>query len=121
MQTPCRRSSKAGRKVLDLCLTVVIFEPGYGSGKQGKERVFITTDELAKIRGYIANIARQDLSQPISVGGVFSFDMHSNEWQGYAVNSTPNQSDIIRFAAGEDRPHNNLQPSLATYCWRRQA
>ena len=62
----------------------------------------IATDELAKIRGYIANIARQDLSQPISVGGVFSFDMHSNEWQGYAVNSTPNQSDIIRFAAGED-------------------
>ena len=51
MQTPCRRSSKAGRKVLDLCLTVVIFEPGYGSGKQGKERVFITTDELPKITG----------------------------------------------------------------------
>ena len=89
--------------------------------KYGERKHQLTTDELAKIRGYIANIARQDLSQPISVGGVFSFDMHSNEWQGYAVNSTPNQSDIIRFAAGEDRPHNNLQPSLATYCWRRQA
>ena len=89
--------------------------------KYGERKHQLTTDELAKIRGYIANIARQDLSPPISVGGVFSFDMHSNEWQGYAVNSTPNQSDIIRFAAGEDRPHNNLQPSLATYCWRRQA
>ena len=89
--------------------------------KYGERKHQLTTDELAKIRGYIANIERQDLSQPISVGGVFSFDMHSNEWQGYAVNSTPNQSDIIRFAAGEDRPHNNLQPSLATYCWRRQA
>lgn len=81
----------------------------------------MTAEELAKIRGYIANIARQDLSQQISVGGVFSFDSTIKEWQGYAVNSTPNQSDIIRFAAGEDRPHNNLQPSLAIYCWRRQA
>lgn len=120
MQTPCRRSSKAGRKVLDLCLTVVIFEPGYGSGKQGKERVFITTDELPHIRGDVLDFARQDPNQKLTTHGVFSAPA-SIENVSFGSNTQSGQGDGFTMDFGKDVPHNNLSPCVAAYGWRRTA
>ena len=131
MQTPCRRSSKAGRKVLDLCLTVVIFEPGYGSGKQGKERVFITTDELPKITGDAqfrlidgdTNIVG-NLNDDPAQSGAFSLKPFAGGKWAHTMQLGPRataNTDVLHLEFGNNVPHNNLPPSIACYGWRRTA
>ena len=101
-------------------LNGVISEPGYGSGKQGKERVFVTTDELPHISGSVWNIARQDSIQNIAAEGVFSTP-HSTEGVGSGSNVKDAQPDGFEMAFGNDQPHSTMPPSIASYGWRRTA
>lgn len=98
-------------------LNGVIPEPGYGSEKQGKERVFVTTDELPKISGSVSSLLRWNTGKTQSgvlkaVEGTEKLPSRQNE---NASNST------ISIEFGGDSPHNNLSPCVAAYGWRRTA
>lgn len=80
-----------------------------------------SAEEMAKIEGELRNIPQQENGIPIFAKGVFSYDQSVREGHGYATGLLQGELDLIRFRAGNDQPHNNVPPCLATYCWRRQA
>lgn len=106
-------------------LNGVISEPGYGSEKQGKEREFVTTDELPSISGTIGGrngnnggIFERDATGVFSYqdpekGRTYAFDGDgSGDWFTYHT---------AQLSFGKNTPHNNIQPSTAAYCWKRTA
>ena len=112
-------------------LNGVILEPGYGSEKQGKEREFVTTDELPKIIGdaqfRLANGSTNivgDMKNDASKSGVFSFVPNSgSKWNStmqLGQSATAN-TDVLHLEFGKNQPHNNLSPAIACYGWRRTA
>jgi len=113
---------------------VVIFEPGYGSGKQGKERVFITTDELAS-HGHLVrtwNTVQSGTPKVYLDGkwvdytgdGIFK---PSGAWtdKGETLATSPQNGTGdpagTTDGTGGNAAHNNVQPSIAGYCWKRTA
>ena len=101
-------------------LNGVISEPGYGSEKQGKEREFVTTDELPHIHGDVLDFAKQDPGQKLTTHGVFSAPA-SIENVSFGSNPQSGQGDGFVMDFGKDVPHNNLPPVIASYGWRRTA
>lgn len=94
----------------------------YVAGEKYGERMHrLTAGEMAKIEGELRNIPQQENGVPIFTKGVFSYDQSVREGHGYATGMLRDELDLIRFRAGNDQPHNNVPPCLATYCWRRQA
>lgn len=112
-------------------LNGVIPEPGYGSEKQGKERVFVTTDELPKITGdaQFRQVNKDQnivdvLNMSAEDSGVFSFVRHGgSKWYGSMQLGNPatDNTDVLHLAFGKNQPHNTLPPSIACYGWRRTA
>lgn len=102
-------------------LNGVIFEPGYGSGKQGKERVFITTDELPSVSAKANYYATGAYSgTPLVIGStdgtgpdVLSFPMTAFTKHSIGGN--------VVTSFGGNAAHNNLQPSVGAYGWVRTA
>ena len=102
-------------------LNGVIFEPGYGSGKQGKERVFITTDELPHVSAKANYYAIGAYSgTPLVIGStdgtgpdVLSFPMTAFTKHSIGGNV------VTRF--GGDKAHQNTPLSIAAYGWKRTA
>ena len=83
-------------------------------GKTGGEKTHkLTIDELAK-----------HSHAPETASAVF---MNVNHDYGVrlATSSTPgagsNWIGAVTIAIGKDKPHNNLQPYIAVYIWRRTA
>ena len=101
-------------------LNGVTSEPGYGSEKQGKEREFVTTDELPHIHGDVLDFAKQDPGQKLTTHGVFSAPA-SIENVSFGSNSRSGQGDGFVMDFGKDVPHNTLSPCVAAYVWRRTA
>lgn len=116
-------------------LNGVIPEPGYGSEKQGKERVFVTTEEIAS-HGHLVrtwnkvtenngapNLYRDGKWERYT-GGAFRV---SGSWDGTAgVGTSAPQSGTgdpagTTDGTGGNAAHNNIQPSVASYCWKRTA
>ncbi len=98
-------------------LNGVIPEPGYGSGKQGKERVFVTTDELPKLSGQVGNFLRWNDHQNVS--GIFNAVNLGGKFPSSAGENTTNANITIAF--GGNVAHENLPPCVAAYGWRRTA
>lgn len=85
-------------------------------------RAVRTAEELAHIEGHLANIPQQELSVSIDAKGVFSIPKDiPKQTRGYAGNLIHDVNDVIRFSVGNDKPHNNMPLSIASYAWRRQA
>ena len=84
-------------------LNGVTSEPGYGSEKQGKEREFVTTDEMPS---HSHTLNRNSNS------GTESWCLIDHEgitkWQPGNVGST-----------GGNQPHGNIPPVIAAYAWKR--
>lgn len=94
-------------------LNGVISEPGYGSGKQGKERVFVTTDELsAHSHDYLLDTTKK--GEQKSSTGAWYVDAGT-------IGTTEEAKARTTEAVGGDKPHNNIQPCIAAYGWRRTA
>jgi outer membrane protein assembly factor BamA len=92
-------------------LNGVISEPGYGSGKQGKERVFVTTDELAShSHTYWLDTTKKGTSRDTGDWFVDAGTIGNTDGVGRSTE-----------AAGKSVPHNTLPPSIASYGWRRTA
>lgn len=97
---------------------------------------FSTSYTNKVLTGHFWNFAIQGKTQNSSYQGVFSA-YNSNEGVGYAVNTVNNTRDGIAFDgthehsgttngvaatnqnAGGDELHNNIQPYIVTYIWRR--
>jgi len=86
--------------------------------KYGERKHPLTTEELAHCEGYFGCDVPSNHTNFCS--GIFR---GTTVAQHGKIGKTFDDSIIYgyRIAFGNDRPHNNLQPSLATYCWRRQA
>lgn len=95
----------------------------YVAGQKYGERMHqLTAEELAHIEGRLANIPQQELNVPIDATGVFSIPKDiPKQTRGYAGNLIRDVNDVIRFSVGNDKPHNNMPLSIASYAWRRQA
>lgn len=94
-------------------LNGVISEPGYGSEKQGKEREFVTTDELPNHNHTYDRLPKTFANT--------SFDQDDQANFEPAVRKASNSEIANTANVGGDQPHNNIQPSTAAYCWRRTA
>lgn len=98
-------------------LNGVISEPGYGSGKQGKERVFVTTDEMPKISGSVSYLLRWNTGK--AQRGVLKAAEGTSSFPSTATENVSNSTISIEF--GKDTPHENLPPCTAAYAWMRTA
>ena len=106
-------------------LNGVTSEPGYGSEKQGKEREFVTTDELPSISGTIGSRNGENggiFERPAT--GVFSYQA-PEQGRTYAMEGDHSQSWVVYHTAklsfGKDAPHANIQPVVAAFAWKRTA
>lgn len=90
-------------------LNGVILEPGYGSEKQGKERGFVTTDELpTAVHLNLLNVAED--------GGAPSCGLAdgSGTYRGRPVVTADTGDGYGRGVA-----HQNTPLSIATFAWKR--
>ena len=88
--------------------------------KYGERKHQLTTDELPHIRGDVLDFARQDPNQKLTTHGVFSAPA-SIENVSFGSNPQSGQGDGFVMDFGKDVPHNNIQPVIASYGWRRTA
>ena len=95
-------------------LNGVIFEPGYGSGKQGKERVFVTTDEMP------SHAHRHDYSWEGDSSGDGSLGWGHVLTEKAATPSTSYRPKDGAYS-GRNVPHENLPPAVAAFAWKRTA
>ena len=95
----------------------------YIAGQKYGERLHrLTADELAHMRGDVWNFPQQSATQSITANGICSRRTDTNP-QGVTYSEVKAIIDIDGFKIefGNDVPHNNMPPCVATYCWRRQA
>ena len=88
--------------------------------KYGERKHPLTTDELPHIHGTIYDIARQASGWPIGATGVFSAPAKT-EGVTFGTDFQEKQGDGFILDFGKDVPHNNIQPVIASYAWRRTA
>lgn len=86
----------------------------------GERKHLLTTDELPHIRGDVLDFARQSPTQKLTTHGVFSAPA-SIESVTFGSNPQSGEGDGFVMDFGKDVPHNNLQPVIASYAWRRTA
>ena len=98
-------------------LNGVTSEPGYGSEKQGKEREFVTTEEMPKISGSVSYLLRWNSDKTQS--GVLKAVEGTSKFPSIANENVSNTTVSIEF--GKDVAHENLPPMVASYVWRRTA
>ena len=84
------------------------------------EAYSIATDELPHIHGTVYDIARQARACPIGATGVFSAPAKI-EGVTFGTDFQEKQGDGFILDFGKDVPHNNIQPVIASYAWRRTA
>ena len=77
--------------------------------KYGERKHQLTTDELPKFTPSSA--------EPIWNDGSGTELGHTVSWRGHGTLNILSQFSSI----GKDKPHNNLPPSTAAYCWKRTA
>lgn len=89
-------------------------EPGYGSEKQGKERVFVTTDELP----HVSAKATYSGKKPLVVGDADGTgpDVLAFPITGFMKHSVGGN---VVTSFGGDKPHENTPLSIAAYGWKR--
>ena len=80
----------------------------------------MTVGELPAITGRIMNACAQDNNMGINCDGVFSsFSAGSS---GRPSSSTYDaKADSVELNFGSNIIHNNIQPSMAAYIWKRTA
>lgn len=88
--------------------------------KYGERKHQLTTNELPHIHGTVYDLARQASVWPIGTTGVFSAPAKT-EGMTFGTDFKENQGDGFILDFGKDVPHNNLQPVIASYAWRRTA
>lgn len=88
--------------------------------KYGERKHQLTTDELPHIHGTVYDIARQASGWPIGATGVFSAPART-EGVTFGTDLKEQQGDGFILDFGKNVPHNNLQPVIASYAWRRTA
>ena len=98
-------------------LNGVIFEPGYGSEKQGKERVFVTTEELPHVS---AKASYSAMGTPLVVGDADGTgpDVLAFPITGFTKHSVGGN---VVTSFGGDKAHQNTPLSIAAYGWKRTA
>lgn len=101
-------------------LNGVIPEPGYGSEKQGKERVFVTTEELAPHTHQERMTTSDGNPNPLvnlETSGTLSGAVVP---QRFDYNNKATET-VNTVSTGGGQAHNNIPPVIASYAWRRTA
>lgn len=90
----------------------------YEAGKQyGERKHQLTTDELPKISGSVSSLLRWNSNKAQS--GVLKAVEGTSKFPSSSKESASNSTISIEF--GNNVPHENLPPSIASYGWRRTA
>lgn len=88
-------------------------------GTMGAETHTLTEAQLPNISGTFADFALQDSNQAaVAVSGVFS-SYQAGGYQGIGTSSAGTRRDGVSMNFGANQPHNNIQPSIVVYIWRR--
>lgn len=77
----------------------------------------MTTDELPKLSGQVGTFIRWNNDQNAS--GILNAKNTGIKFPSSEANNSTNANITISF--GGDKPHENLSPCVAAYCWKRTA
>lgn len=101
-------------------------DPNFASaGTTGGEITHkLTEAELPHITGRVSDLTIQDKNQ-MDAGGIDASGAFSayrvGGWQGYGTSISGTANDSFRLDFGSDQPHNNLQPYITVFRYRRIA